>query len=136
MHWLRYCGELLAHRTINLPPALGREPGGGLVIPPDGNLNTYRGLIAELAARFALPVIAANRIFPDAGALASYGVNGAAQYRQAAAYVDSILGGEKPGDLPVQQPTAFELVINLKIAKALGLTVPPGILVAADEVIE
>jgi putative ABC transport system substrate-binding protein len=116
--------------------AVGREPGGGLVIPPDGNLTTHRGLIAELAARFALPVIASVRGFPDAGALASYGVNGPAQYRQAAAYVDRILGGEKPGDLPVQQPTTFELVINLETAKALGLTVPPTLLARADEVIE
>jgi putative ABC transport system substrate-binding protein len=115
---------------------LGREPGGGLILPPDGTLAAYRKLIVELSARFGLPAISSDRGSAVAGGLVSYGVDVSAQYRQAAAYVDRILRGEKPADLPVQQPTKFQLVINLKTAKALGLTVPLSLQVAADEVIE
>jgi putative ABC transport system substrate-binding protein len=116
--------------------ALARVPDGGLILPPDGTLTPYRKLIAELAARFGLAAISSDRDFPVAGGLISYGVDVSAQYQQAAAYVDRILRGEKPADLPVQQPTKFELVINLKTAKALGLTIPLTLQYAADDVIE
>jgi putative ABC transport system substrate-binding protein len=112
------------------------HPGGGLILPPDGTLTPHQKLIAELAARFGLPAIADSREFTVAGGLVSYGINRFAHYRQAAPYVDRILKGEKPSDLAVQQPTKFELVINLKTAKGLGLTVPNTLLVSADEVIE
>jgi putative ABC transport system substrate-binding protein len=115
---------------------LGREPGGGLVHPPDGFMNAYRKLILELAARNRVPAIYGVRNFVEDGGLAYYGVDLDDQFRQAAAYVDRILRGEKAGDLPVQQPTKFELVINLKTAKALGLDVPPFLQQLADEVIE
>jgi putative tryptophan/tyrosine transport system substrate-binding protein len=115
---------------------IGREPAGGLVFPPDGFMNAYRKLIIELAARNGLPAIYGVRNFVDEGGLAYYGTNVDLQYPQAAAYVDRILRGEKPGDLPVQQPTKYETVINLKTAKALGLDVPATVLSRADEVIE
>jgi putative ABC transport system substrate-binding protein len=115
---------------------LGRDAGGGLILPLDSVIAPHYKLIVELAARFGLPAISADREFAVAGGLISYGVNMPAQFRQAAAYVDRILGGEKPGDLPVQQPTRFDLVINLKTAKAIGLTVPPSLLATADEIIE
>jgi putative tryptophan/tyrosine transport system substrate-binding protein len=115
---------------------LGREPGGGLIVPPDGFLLGYRKLIIELVARYRLPAIYGEANFIPEGGLASYGVNIPEQFRQAAAYVDRILRGEKAGDLPVQQPTKYELVINLKTAKALGLSIPPDVLARADEVIE
>jgi putative ABC transport system substrate-binding protein len=115
---------------------LGREPGGGLIIPPDGFTLVHRKLIIELAARYRLPAIYGIRDFADDGGLAYYGVDVTDQYRQAAAYVDRILRGEKPGDLPVQQPTKYDLVINLTTAKALGLDISPALLSVADELIE
>jgi putative ABC transport system substrate-binding protein len=115
---------------------LGREPGGGLIVPPDGFLLAYRKLITELAARYRLPAIYGYRGSTAEGGLASYGVKTSEQYRQAADYVDRILRGEKAGDLPVQAPTKYELVINLKTAKALGLDIPQPMLLLADEVIE
>jgi putative tryptophan/tyrosine transport system substrate-binding protein len=115
---------------------LGREPGGGLLLPTDGITLVHRKLIIDLAAGYRLPAIYGNRDFTDDGGLAYYGVDFIDQYRQAAAYVDRILRGEKPGDLPVQQPTKYEFVINLTTAKALGLNVPPNLLATADEVIE
>jgi putative ABC transport system substrate-binding protein len=96
----------------------------------------HRALIIELAARHRLPAIYAFRVFVPAGGLISYGPDLADQYRRTASYVDRILKGEKPADLPVQAPTKYELVINLKTAKALGLTVPETVLARADEVIE
>jgi putative tryptophan/tyrosine transport system substrate-binding protein len=114
----------------------GREPGGGLIFPPDYLTVTHRKLIVGLSARYRLPAIYAFRSFSFEGGLVSYGVDQDNQFQEAAAYVDRILKGEKPADLPVQQPTKFELVINPKTAKALGLTVPDKLLVAADEVIE
>jgi putative ABC transport system substrate-binding protein len=115
---------------------MGREPGGGLIFPPDGFMNIYRKLTVELAARNGLPAIYGTHNFVDEGGLAYYGVSIDNQYRQAAAYIDRILRGEKPGDLPVQQPTKYEFVINLKTAKALGLDISPTLLSVADELIE
>jgi putative ABC transport system substrate-binding protein len=108
----------------------------GLIVLPAPSTNTQRKLIVELAARHRLPVIHALRAAVADGALMSYGVSIPDLFRQAAGYVDRILKGEKPADLPVQQPTKFELVINLKTAKALGLTIPPSLLLRADQVIE
>jgi putative ABC transport system substrate-binding protein len=115
---------------------LAREPGGGLILPPDAFTVSHRKLIVELAARSGLPAIYSRRVFVADGGLLSYGNNIVDQYRQAALYVNRILRGEKPADLPVQQPTKFELVINIKTAKALGLTIPSVLLATADEVIE
>jgi putative tryptophan/tyrosine transport system substrate-binding protein len=115
---------------------LGGEPTGGLIVPPDGFLADYRKLIIELAARYQLPAVYGLTSFAEQGGLVAYGVNVLEQERQSAEYVDRILHGEKAGDLPVQQPTRYELVINLKTAKALGLNIPHSLLVIADEVIE
>jgi len=115
---------------------LGREPGGGLILLPDTFLASNLKLILEIAAHHQLPAIYPFRYFVGAGGLMSYGPDVDDQFRQAAGYVDRILRGEKPGDLPVQQPTKFEFVINLKTARALGLDVPPMLLARADEVIE
>jgi putative ABC transport system substrate-binding protein len=116
--------------------AQGHSPGGALVILPDVFTATHRELIIQLAAHHRLPAIYAFRFFPTSGGLISYGVDADEPFRQVPAYVHRILQGERPSDLPVQEPTKFELVINLKTAKALGLTVPPSLLATADEVIE
>jgi putative ABC transport system substrate-binding protein len=116
--------------------ALAREPGGGLILAPDIYLNVRRQLIMALAERVRLPAIYGFREFVREGALISYGPNTSDIVRRSASYVDRILKGEKPADLPVQVPTKYETVINLKTAKALGLDVPPALLVRADEVIE
>jgi len=113
-----------------------RVPGGGLVLTGSGLANFYRDLIVTLAARHKLPAVYFERSFVVAGGLISYGPDQIDQYRRAASYVDRILRGEKPADLPVQAPTKYELVINLKTAKTLGLAVPPTLLARADEVIE
>jgi putative ABC transport system substrate-binding protein len=115
---------------------LAREPNSGLVLPPDPLTNTHRKLIVDLAARHGLPAIYSRRFFAHEGGLISYGNDSLDQFRQAAEYIDRILRGAKPADLPVQQPIKFELVINMKTAKALNLTVPLTLQVAADEVIE
>jgi putative ABC transport system substrate-binding protein len=109
---------------------------GALVLGPDSFLNSRREQIVALASRHAVPVISAWRELTAAGGLISYGPNIAALYHEAGIYVGRILKGEKPADLPVQRPTRFDLVINLKTAKELSLTVPPSILARADEVIE
>jgi putative ABC transport system substrate-binding protein len=114
----------------------GRQPNYGLIVLPDPATNAHRKLINELAARHRLPAIHALRGATRDGGLMSYGVDLPDVFRQAAAYADRILKGDKPADLPVQLSTKFELAINLKTAKALGLTVPDKLLVAADEVIE
>jgi putative ABC transport system substrate-binding protein len=113
-----------------------REPNGGLVMPADQFNIMHRDLIITLAARYRLPAIYAYRSHVAAGGLVSYGIDFSALYRPAAGYVDRILKGEQPADLPVQSPTKYELVINLKTAKTLGLTLPPTLLARADEVIE
>jgi putative tryptophan/tyrosine transport system substrate-binding protein len=116
--------------------ALGREPGGGLAVMPQGFTLGHRTPIISAAARHNVPAVYALSYFARDGGLLSYGVEMFDLYRQAATYVDRILRGEKPADLPVQFPTKFEMVVNLKTAKALGLTVPQSILLRADEVIE
>jgi putative tryptophan/tyrosine transport system substrate-binding protein len=113
-----------------------RETNGGLIVLPSPATQVNRPLIIAMAARHRLPAVYAFRHFVTDGGLISYGVDLAEQYRQAASYVDRILRGEKPTELPVQQPTKYELVINLKTARALGLEVPPTLLARADEVIE
>ena len=113
-----------------------RVPNGGLVLPPDTTTIAHRDLIIALTARYRLPAIYSVRAFVTAGGLMSYNTDRVYMYRQAASYVDRILRGSHPGDIPVQAPTKYETVINLKTAKALGLTVPDKLLVAADEVIE
>jgi putative ABC transport system substrate-binding protein len=116
--------------------AVGREPNGGLVVVQSIFIGSQVDLIVGLAAQYRVPTIYPYRYFVSGGGLMSYSVDLTGQMRQAADYVDRILRGEKPADLPVQQPSKFELVINLKTAKALGLTVPPSLLARADEVIE
>jgi putative ABC transport system substrate-binding protein len=115
---------------------LAREPDGGLIVFPDSFNVVHRQTIIALVERYRLPAIYDFRYFAVDGGLISYGTDEIDLFRRTATYVDRILKGEKPGDLPVQQPTKFELVINLKTAKALGLTVPQTLLVAADDVIE
>ena len=116
--------------------AFARSANGGLILTSSAIAMVHRELIVALAARYELPAVYSRRYFVQRGGLISYGVDFIDQYRRAAGYVDRILKGEKPSDLPVQAPTKYELVINLKTAKALGLEVPPSLLARADEVIE
>ena len=116
--------------------AQAREPNGGLIVMPDSFTDTHREEIISLVARYHLLAVYAYRFFTEHGGLLSYGADLSDNFRRAADYVDRVLKGEKPADLPVQAPTKFELVINLKTAKALGLTVPATLLARADEVIE
>ena len=115
---------------------IARKANGGLIVLPDSITLIHRKLIVSLAARYRLPAIYPFRYFPDDGGLISYGIDLADVWRRSAAYVDRILKGSAAGDLPVQQPTKFELVVNLKTAKVLGLEIPPTLLARADEVIE
>jgi putative ABC transport system substrate-binding protein len=115
---------------------LGSDSNGGLIVNPDGFTTANRALIISLAARYRLPAIYAYRFHAKDGGLLSYGHETNDLFRQATIYVDRIFKGAKPADLPVQNPTKFELTINQKTAKALGLTVPPSLLALADEVIE
>jgi putative ABC transport system substrate-binding protein len=116
--------------------AFGGQSKGGLIVQPDGITSAHRQLIIDLAAKHGLPAVYPFRFFAADGGLMAYGVNAVDQFRRAASYIDRILRGAKPGDLPVQAPTKFELVINLKTAKALGLKIPEAVLARADEVIE
>jgi putative tryptophan/tyrosine transport system substrate-binding protein len=116
--------------------AYARQPNGGLIVTASALAAVHRDLIVTLAARHKLPAVYSQRHYAAAGGLISYGADFIDQHRRAAGYVDRILKGEKPADLPVQAPTKYELVINLKTAKALGLEVPPSLLALADEVIE
>ena len=111
-------------------------PNGGLLLPPDGTTTLHRDLLIALAVRHKLPAVYAFHFFVAAGGLMSYGIDQDDNFRLAASYVDRILRGDKPADLPVQAPTKFETIVNLGAAKAIDLTIPPGLLVAADEVIE
>jgi ABC-type uncharacterized transport system substrate-binding protein len=116
--------------------AFARTPNGGLILTTGALSAVHRDLIISLAARFKLPATYQERAYVAAGGLVSYGANYADQYRRAAGYVDRILKGDKPADLPVQAPTKYELIVNLKTAKALGITVPQSVLARADEIIE
>jgi putative ABC transport system substrate-binding protein len=116
--------------------AFARLPDGGLIAIRTSEDVAARDLIIAMAARYRLPAVYPLRFFATSGGLASYGPDIVEEYGKAAGYVDRILKGEKPSDLPVQAPTKFELVINLKTAKTLGLAVPPNLLALADEVIE
>jgi putative ABC transport system substrate-binding protein len=116
--------------------AFARSPNGGLIVVPGASGAVHRNLIIALAAQHRLPAVYPLRLFVAGGGLISYGTDYIDQYRRAAGYVDRILKGEQPADLPVQAPVKYELVINLKTAKALGLTVPDKLLALADEVIE
>jgi putative tryptophan/tyrosine transport system substrate-binding protein len=129
----------LVHDTTELESAIGARsglPGSALVVLPDVFTSTHRELIIGLAARHRVPAIYAFRFFTTNGGLMSYGVDPEEPFVQATTYVNRILKGERPGDLPIQGPTKFDLAINLKTAKALGLTVPNTLLATADEVIE
>jgi putative ABC transport system substrate-binding protein len=132
--------QLLEVRTPEeLDGALGaaaRDRADALIVLPDPMLLTHRRRIADLAAKSRLPAIYYERDFVEAGGLLSYGPSLADMYRRSAVYVDKILKGAKPAELPVEQPTKFELVINLRTAKALGLTIPQSVLIRADEVIQ
>src|SRR5262245_25981556 len=116
--------------------AFAAIPNGGLIVPASGLANVHRNLIITLATRLRLPAIYPFRFYATDGGLIAYGPDSIEPHRRAASYVDRILRGEKPADLPVQAPTKYELVINLKTAKALGLEVPAMLLSRADEVIE
>jgi putative ABC transport system substrate-binding protein len=125
-----------AHEIERDVAAFARSPKGGLIITASLAVIRYRELIIALAARHKLPAVYWASFFVTSGGLVSYGADLIDQYRRAAGYVDRILKGEKPADMPVQAPTRYELAVNLKTAKVLGLAVPPSVLGLADEVIE
>jgi putative ABC transport system substrate-binding protein len=129
-------GALDAADIERILTAFALEPNGGLIVTPNPATTTNRQLIAALAARLRLPAIYPYRLFSISGGLVSYGYDQMEQWRGVAAYVDHILRGAKASELPVQAPTKYEMIVNLKTAKALGLTVPPALLTRADEVIE
>jgi putative ABC transport system substrate-binding protein len=133
---LSQSGVLKAEEIESAITHFAEEANGGLVVMADQVTNFHRDLIIALAARYHLVAIYQSRYFVAAGGLVSYGTHLIDQFRRAATYVDQILRGSIPGDLPIQQPTVFELVLNLKAAKALGLTIPPTLVARADEVIE
>ena len=133
---LRPVGVSIAAEIERAIELFARDADCGMVVTNSGPAIAHRDLIVTLAARYHLPTVYGQRLFAVAGGLISYGSSAIDPYRHAASYVDRILRGTKPSDLPVQNPTKFELVINLKTAKSLGLTVPPLLLARADEVIE
>jgi len=116
--------------------AFAQVPDGGLVLPPSITASNNRGLVIALAAKHRLPAVYSDRHYVADGGLMSYGADEIDEYQHAADYVDRILRGAKPADLPIQLPTKYLTVLNMKTAKELGLTVPPVLLVASDEVIE
>jgi len=120
------------HELDSVLDAMSREPGGGLIVAGQPLFFPHRSRIHELAVKYRLPAIYGWRVFVDAGGLMSYGASLADLWRRAASYVDRILKGAKASELPVEEPTKFELIINLKTAKALGLTIPPSLLLRAD----
>jgi putative ABC transport system substrate-binding protein len=126
-------GEAVIERAVS---AFAPGDNDGMIVVVGANAAVQRNLVVALAAKHKLPTVYFNRMFVEAGGLLSYGPNLMDGYRRAAGYVDRILKGEKPSDLPIQAPTKYELVINLKAAKALNLTVQPTLLTRADEVIE
>jgi putative ABC transport system substrate-binding protein len=147
LNWFKAVAPELAVRPINLPvhgPAeiehvigsLAERPDGGFIVPPDVTMLALATQVTALAARHRVPAVYSSPLYVRQGGLASYGADGREIYRRQASYVDRILRGERPGDLPVQQPTSYQFVINLKTAKALGLDMPPQLLARADEVIE
>ena len=125
-----------AAEITNAIEDFARVSDSGLIVPPDVFTVTHSDLIIALAARHRLPAVYAFGYLVAEGGLMSYGTDRVDEMRQAASYIDRILHGDKPADLPVQAPNKFETVVNLKTAKALGVTIPPGLLLAADEVIE
>jgi putative ABC transport system substrate-binding protein len=128
-----------AHDALGIGPVVERlasQPGGALLVLPDEFTLTYRHTIITLAARYRLPAMYGTRFAAATGGLVSYGPTTEGLHRGLASYIDRMLRGTKPGDLPVQAPTTYSLIINLRTAKALGLSIPPTILAAADEVIE
>ena len=131
-----WAGALTFAEFEHTVDAFAREPNGGLIVLPDVSTLNYREGLIALAGRYQLPTVYPERIFATGGGLLSYGSDVSDVFRRAAGYVDRILKGEKPADLPVQAPTKYELVINLKTAKALGLEIPPKLLALANEVIE
>ena len=116
--------------------AQAREPDGGLIVMPEAFMNVHRAEVTSLAAHYRLPAVYPRRFFAEVGGLLSYGNDQSDNFRRTATYADRILHGAKPNELPVEQPTKFELVINLETAKALDLAIPKSLLTAADEVIE
>jgi putative ABC transport system substrate-binding protein len=146
-HWFASSAKELGVQPINLPirdaasieraiASMAEQPNGGILSPPDLTTTIHGTRVVNLTEQHRVPAIYTNRFFGEAGGLATYGADDVEMFRQAAGYVDRILHGEKPGDLPFQQPTTYRLTINIKTATALGLTVPPALVAAADEVIE
>ena len=145
--WFESSAGQLGVQPINLPvhdaadieraiAGMAEQPDGGILFPPNLTTSIHRTQVVTLMARHRVPAIYFNSVFSEAGGLVIYGPSILEMFRQAAGYVDRILRGEKPGDLPFQQPTTYQLLINLKTAKAMGLTIPPTLLASADEVIE
>jgi putative tryptophan/tyrosine transport system substrate-binding protein len=131
--------DLPVHGPAEIERAIGslaKQPNGGFITPPDVTVAALATEITTLAARHSVPAIYSRPLYVRRGGLASYGVDIVDVYRRQASYVDRVLRGEKPGDLPIQQPTNYQLVINLKTAKALGLTIPDTLLATVDEVID
>ena len=125
-----------ADEIMHVIESLGTEPGRGVIVLPSAVTVANRGRVIALMARYRLPAVYELPVFAREGGLISYGIDIAVQYRQAASYVDRILKGAAPAELPVQEPTKFALIVNLKTATTLGLTVPSSLLATADEVIE